>query len=98
MKGLSSLMYNSFLRNSEEAVKDFSWDTVMNELLNKIPTLMSLLTQLIPCPEKSKPLICMLASQILKSRHPQMGLVQRAVSVLLYGNSTAKQVRVVYNS
>jgi len=44
-------MYNTFLRNSNEAIKDFSWDTVMDELLNKIPVLTSLLTQLIPCPK-----------------------------------------------
>ena len=92
MKTLSSVLENSFLRNNNESVKQFSWDSVSDELLNKIPTLMSFLTQLIPRPEKSKPLICMLASQILKSRHPHMGLVQRAVSVLLYGNGTAKQV------
>jgi len=63
-----------------------------------ILVLMSLLTQLIPCPKKSKPLICMLASQILKSRHPQLGLVQRVVSVLLYGNSTAKQASFVFTT
>ena len=83
MKKLSSVVESSFLRNDDDALKNFSWDAISNDLLNKMTLLMSLLTQLIPCPEKSKPLICMLASQMLKSRHPHMGLVQQAVSVYL---------------
>ena len=97
MKKLSSVAESSLLRNDDDALKNFSWenfswDAVSNDLLNKMTLLMSLLTQLIPCPEKSKPLICMLASQMLKSRHPYMGLVQQAVSVLLNKRGTAKRI------
>ena len=48
MKALSSMEHNSILRNSDDAMKNFNWDIVLNELLSNLPTLMSLLMQLIP--------------------------------------------------
>ncbi len=92
MKAISSDAHDSILRDTIEAVKHFSWQTVWLELTQKIPTLMSLLSHLIPKPDEHKPLLCFLASPILKSRHQRMGLVQRAVSIMMYGNGTAKQV------
>lgn len=47
---------------------------------------------LVKKPAESKPLIACLASQILKDHHP--GLLQRTVSVLLYGNGVNKQVAI----
>ena len=93
MKDISSDDHDSILRDSIEAIKHFSWETVYLELSRNIPTLMSLLRQLVKQPAKKKPLLCCLASQLLKSRHQRLGLVQRAVSVMMYGNGTAKQVR-----
>lgn len=92
MKSLSSTTYDSILRDTIEAIKQFHWDTVMLELLKKVPTLMALLSQIIKQPTNKKSLICMVASQLLKSCNQSMGLVQRAVSVMMYGNGTAKQV------
>ena len=74
MKDLSSDAHDSILRDSMEAVKHFHWDTVMLELLDKIPTLMSLLSQLVRRPAEQKPLLCFLASQLLKSRHQHIGI------------------------
>ena len=92
MKAISTITHNSFLRNSVESVKQFSWETVHEELLNQMPTLMAILSSLIPKSAKRKPLQCTIASQLLKCRHPEMALVQRAVSVMMYGNSVPKQV------
>ena len=89
MKAMSSDAHDSILRDTIEAVKHFSWETVWLELSHKMPTLLS---QLIHKPIEHKPILCFLASQLLKSRHQRMGLVQRAVSVMMYGNGTAKQV------
>lgn len=94
MKSISSDANASVLKETVEAVKNFSWDTVILELLRKVPTLMSLLKQLVNKPAEKKPLLCLLASQLLKSRHQHMGLVQRAVSIMLYGNGSAKQVSI----
>ena len=95
MKSISSDEHDSVLRDTIEAVKWFSWDTVMLEFIKMMPTLMSLLQQLVKQPSKKKPLLCLMASQLLKSRHQRMGLVQRAVSIMMYGNGTAKQVRTI---
>ena len=94
MKAISSINHNSFLRNSVESVKQFEWEAVTEELYANVPTLMSMLSNLIPKLADHKPLQCMIASQLLKSRHPHMCLVQRVVSVMLYGNSVAKQVAI----
>ena len=92
MKDLSSDDRDSVLRDAVEAVKHFNWTTVMMEYEKMMPTLMTLLKQLVPKPIEHKPLLCQVASQILKSRHQRMGLVQGAVSIMLYGNGTNKQV------
>lgn len=93
MKDLSSISYDSILTDSVEAIKQFSWELVYTELVKKVPTLMSLLSQLINKPKDHKPLLCCLASQILKCKHQRLCLVQRVISVMLYGYGTAKQVR-----
>ncbi len=93
MKDLSSDQHDSILKDNVEGVKMFSWETVKVELNRKLPTLMSLLSHLIPRrPHERVPLMCMIASQLLKCRHQRLYLVQRAVSIMLYGNGTAKQV------
>ena len=51
---------------------------------------MSLLCSLVR--NKSQPFISSLACQLIKDHHPKLGLMQRAVSVLLYGNGTSKHV------
>lgn len=95
MKDISSEAHDSILRDLVEAVKYFHWETVMLELQGKMPTLMSLLSLLVRQPSEKKPLLCFLASQLLKARHQYIGLVQRAVSVMMYGNGTAKQVHFI---
>lgn len=91
LKGICSLNHDSILRDNFEAVKNFSWETVWIELTDTMPTLMAILTGLVPNAHESKPFLCFLASMLLKKRLPKMGLVQRAVSLLLYGNGTSKQ-------
>lgn len=94
MRELSSLDQDSILRDNVEAVKHFSWETVTLELQHKLPTLIQLLCCLVR--NQSKPFISSLACQLLKDNHPKLGLMQRAVSVLLYGNGTSKHVSPEY--
>ena len=89
---LCSLDHNSVLRNSSEAVKDFSWEVVLLELQNNVPTLVKFLKRVFP--QCSSPVLCMVVSQLLKFVSPKMALVQRAISVLLYGNGASKQVSI----
>ena len=95
MKTLSSEKHDSILRDNVEAIKMFHWDTVWLECEKMLPTLMTVLKNLIPQPTKHIPLICAVASQLLKARHQRLGLVQRATSVMLYGNGSSKQVYIM---
>ena len=55
-----------------------------------MPTLIKFLKRVfLQC---STPILCMVVSQLLKFVSPKMALVQRVISVLLYGNSASKQV------
>ena len=64
----------------------------MLELQQTLPTLIQLLEYLVPSPSEHKSLFSLIASQLLKARHGQLGLVLRAVSIMLYGHGTNKQV------
>ena len=88
---LCSLDHNSVLRNTSEAVKNFNWEMVLEELQNNVPTIVKFLKRVFP--QSSSPILCMVISQLLKFKPPKMALVQRAISVLLYGNGASKQVR-----
>ena len=91
IKELCSHKHNSILRDTIEAVKHFHWETVFLELVQKVPTLMHLMRQFIAKSNEKKPLLCFLASQILNSRNMHIGLVQRAVSISLYGKGTEQR-------
>ena len=92
MRDLASSEHDSILRDTREAVKRFSWETVMLEFERKLPTLVLLLKGIIPFSQNQRPLLCLLLSQIVKSRHQRLCLVQRVISVMFYGNGTSKQV------
>jgi len=64
----------------------------MHELESQLPNLMSLFKQIVPKPEEHRPFLSLIGPQLLKSRHQRLGLAQCAVSVMLYGNGTSKQV------
>ena len=92
MKDLCSDEHASVLRDITEAVTHFQWETVMLEFEKKLPTLVTLLEQIVPQPAEHRPLLALLISQLVKARHQKTGLVQRAISVMLYGNCSNKQV------
>lgn len=95
MKELASDKHDSILRDTREAVRHFSWETVMREYERKIPTLVSFLKEILPKPEHQRSLLCLLLSVLVKSRHQRLCLVQRAISVMLYGHGSSKQVKIV---
>ena len=95
MKELSSDAHDFILRDTVEVVKRFSWELVKLELENKVPTLMTLLAEMVGKPAERTPLIRFIASQLLKCNHQRISLVPCAISVMLYGNGTSKQVRII---
>ena len=94
IKEICSTDHDSILGDNHEAVKNFSWTTVWLELVQKMPTLMKLLSGVVNNAESHKPVLCLIVSMILKLSHPKISLVQRAISVYLYGNKP--QNRLIY--
>ncbi|XP_019858884.1 PREDICTED: uncharacterized protein LOC109587103 isoform X2 [Amphimedon queenslandica] len=91
MKHICSQSHDSILRDTkgDVTVKQFSWETVWDELHRNIPTLISVLVDLA---DGDVPLTCFIASMLLKKRLPKMCLVQRATSILLYGNGANTKI------
>ena len=76
-----------------EALLHFSWDRIWLELKKYTPTLLHVISILVSeSAQRCKPLVCSIASMALKQRYKQFSIVQRVISLLLYGNGTAKQV------
>ena len=84
MKQFSSLDFDSVLRDAIVGLNQFSWESVFMEMGKGLPTLIKFLSHLIPRPKDNIPLVCMIASQLVKGRHQRMSLVQRAISTVLW--------------
>ena len=76
----------------------FSWDTIWSELQKYMPRLVSFLQEIIPevFDGSHRRIIAMIISIILKYRNPKMCLVQKVVSVFLFGNSVHKKVIIIF--
>lgn len=94
MKNICSESHDSIIRDSNEGIRNFRWDRLFHELSQNMPTCVSLLLSMIPGKDDGKRvmLLCVIVSMMLKKRYPKMALLQRAVSVLLYGNDCSKEV------
>ena len=90
MSSLCSPKSSSILRDNHEALKHFSWRTLWSEFSVKVPSLVKLLQQLLP--KADMKLLCFIVSIILKKRCMHACLLQRVISIMLYGNATGKQV------
>lgn len=86
MKAVSS----SALFRDTKALADFSWTTVWDEIVKEAPVLTNLLSSLVTKPEENKAMLCMVANMFLKS----LALVQKCISVFLYGNGCSRQVNI----
>ena len=85
---------NSILKQHCDG-SNFSWEKIWIEIEQQLPTLHLFLISIIKDAASHKPLVCMLISMILKHRYQYISFVQGVISVLLYGNSTHKQVKFI---
>lgn len=88
MKSISS----SALFCNKMALSTFSWTNVWVELVKEAPLLMYFLGSLVTNPVKNKAMLCVIASMFLKKHNKSLALVQKCISVFLYGNGCSKQV------
>ena len=86
---------NSILRQqSSDAICEFSWGKLHDELEARAPTFLSLIEM---CTHTRKPrcnrmgVVGMCAVLLLKHRFAKMSLVQKVVSLLLYAGHSGKQ-------
>ena len=90
MCAICSTNFPSVLRNGHSELKIFSWDSLWNEFQTKVPWLVKFLKSILPCANKI--FISFIICLLLKNKCQQMSLMQRMISVVLYGNSASKQV------
>lgn len=96
MKHLSLAVSDSVLSHGEvNLLLEFSWDVIWSEFQKYLPTVVSIFTGLTNDLPRNKPLICLLIAMILKRNHQRMSLVQRIMSIFLYGNGVHKQVHYI---
>ncbi len=100
-------MTASVLRSqSVEDMKGFTWDRLLNEQEVNAPVLLNILqscTRTRKLRPNRKAIVGVCASIFLKHRFSKMSLLQRILSLVLYGGHSGKQVKikqqlVVYNS
>lgn len=88
----------SILRqHSAENFKDFSWNTITNELLTNAPILMSILTECIKTKTprvNSEAVIATCVGLLVKNRFKKMCFIQKIVSLILYAGRANKQVSI----
>ena len=90
MKAICSVKSPSLLRSDNEDIQNFNWSLIWEEFTQRVPTLVKLLQKILP--RSSKMYLSCLICQILKERCKHMSLLQRVISVLLYGHGTSQQV------
>ena len=93
---MCSMKDASVFRDTDQAVQNFNWENLWLELVSKAPTILHLYRQLFR--GAPNPLICFAVSLIVKWRSPKMGLTQRAISAVMYGNGANKQVSMYFHN
>ena len=91
---MCSSKVNSILQNkTADALKQFSWDTVMKELVQHAPTLLHVLRGCTFSKDLIYGTICVCAAVILHLKNQKMNMLQRMLSLVLYAGHSAKLVR-----
>lgn len=90
MSDICSLQNSSLLRNSYAGIKNFSWKALSSEFYARVPTMMSLLKSILP--KSDEKFLLFLVSLVLKKRCKHLSLVQRVISIFLYGYAANRQV------
>lgn len=102
LRGMSKLRQASNVMHGKESLLSFSWETIWTELSKCCPILMRLISVLLLASSGkeacNKPVTCFIASIVMKKRYHQLSLVQRAISLLLYGHGSSKQVTIMLSS
>ena len=72
---ICSDQHESILRGTPEAIRTFTWSKVWNEMQQHLPTLVSLLTAIIP--GNNQQLVCTIISMLLKKKTSKNGVIAK---------------------
>lgn len=96
LKTMCSAKVDSVLkRQSNDALKNFEWDTLFFELRQNAPVLTTIFlacTKTKQWRPNRKAIIGMCAAMFLKFRYDRMSLVHKIIALILYAGRTGKQV------
>ena len=95
MQAICSSNFSSMLRNDHGELKNFSWELLWDEFQTKVPWLVKFLKTILPGVDKI--FVSFVICLLLKKKCQKMSLMQRMMSVVLYGNSASKQVHFLLN-
>ena len=97
---LKGMYKTSIFMHGKEALINFNWEMIWLELMKHCPVLMRMISIMLLDTNDRKPtnkaLICFIAAMVLKKRNRSLCLIQSAISLLLYGHGTSKQVQLTY--
>jgi len=96
MTDICSFTFPSLLRKKHKELNHFSWDKPWLELNVKVPWLVRFLQTILPCADKI--FITFVVCMLLKKRCKHLSLIQRMISLLLYGHAANKQVSFIITS
>lgn len=111
LKGVSQLLkreiavlcsdsIESVLRDkSNDALKSFKWKTLVNELSNHCPSLLTILRHCTKFPNiksQQEAVIGVIVAILCKNRRASASLFQRIISIVLYGGHASKRVSILY--
>ena len=95
MKTLMKTSQASVFQSSKEGLKSFNWGMLRLALEQSAPTLWTILSLLVAKSSDSVPnvpLVCVFASMVMKQHCKDLDFVQHAISLVLYGNGSSKEV------
>lgn len=95
IKRMCSDVFSSIQReHSETAFRQFSWESIWQELVQSAPVLAAVLQGCVAQTKEksSRPVLCMIAAMLFKIRNPKMSLVQSVISVILHSGHASTQV------
>ena len=87
---------NSILkRDDPQCIKTFSWESFSSEISKFAPVLKSILQATSKTGMSNTDfnvVMCVCVALLLRNRNPRMNLIQKIISLLLYGGHSSKQV------
>ena len=76
MKEICSLKHNSLLRTSDDSIDQFSFNEVQTELMQKVSTLMTIMSAILKKKSIKKPLLYLISVMHLKKRFSKMSHIK----------------------